>query len=62
MQIIDSRYFPLLKRGHSNLNRCDVPGCKGRSYKNHAFASRYDAAEEWAEERGLKPGIDIKII
>ena len=63
MQIYSTKYFPLLKRGHSNTTTkvvmikgeptrvCNAEGCKGG--KTHSFETRRDAAEEWAEERGI---------
>lgn len=61
--MIDSKFFPLLKRGHSNLTTkvvmikgeptlvCDAEGCNGG--KTHSFETRSSAAKEWAVERGL---------
>ena len=61
---IDTKYFPRLRRGHTSLDMrtvrikgkevrvCSAEGCKGG--KSHAFETRSDAANEWAEERGLK--------
>lgn len=70
-QVIGSAYFPTLKPGHNSKTRverigerwvavCSAEGCKGG--EKHAFLSRHAAAEDWAKERGLNVGIDVKIV
>ena len=68
---IDSKHFPCLKRGHSNINMkiavinekprlvCSAEGCKGED--THQFGTTYDAAKKWAEERGLKVSVNVLI-
>ena len=68
---IDSKFFPCLKRGHSNINMkvatiqgqprlvCSAEGCKGKD--THEFGASFQAAEEWAKERGLKVNVNVRI-
>ena len=46
---VDLRFFPALGREHSNKSRRQQC-CTGSGH----LMSRRDAAEEWADERGLK--------
>lgn len=67
---IDSKFFPLLRRGHGRPNIvketkngrklvCAAEGCDGE--ERHRFAHSSQAAYEWADERGLKPNVDVRI-
>lgn len=58
MVIVDSKHFPILKRGHSKKHPCaaTAEGCGGRNSEhpeNHEFGSRLNATLAWAEERDI---------
>jgi len=43
---INLDHFPKLRRGHTARGKC----CDGKDHSG----SRFEAAQDWAEERGLK--------